>query len=266
MTTFYNFSGGMESAAMLVVDAERIRETGAIIQWADTGKHFPEMAQSVAQIEAALGVKIVAVPRRITFDEFLFDRGGMLRKGKTDCSRRMKRSNLARHIKSHAPPYEVNLGFNATETDRADSFVDRNERPWMHWRFPLIERGIYREQTWDICEKAGFSILVGMYRKMGRFDCFWCPNQRPSQALGVARHYPELAAQWMAAEARKGHGFMPIPLKVLIEKNARQPDLFSADTGCSCFGGDDSFSDEVEAYDIPLRDEGPTTPEVSDER
>ena len=244
MTVFYNFSGGMESAAMLVLEADRIRSAGAIVQWADTEKQFPEMAASIAQIEGILGLSIVSVPRAMTFEEFLFERGGMLRKHMNDCSRRMKRSNLTRHIKSHPRPYEVNLGYNADEVERADSFVERNERDWLHWRFPLIENHVYRAGTWGICEKAGFSILVSMYKKMGRFDCYFCPNQTDREAMRVVRHYPDLAKEWMELEAKKGHAFRPIPLKVLIAKTGQQPEL--PGMGCSCFGGEDSFADEIE--------------------
>ncbi len=238
---FYNFSGGMESAAMLVLERERIADTGAIVRWADTGKQFPEMADSIAQIETALDLKIVVVPRRITFDEFLFDRGGMIRKGTTDCSRRMKRSNLMRHLKTFPPPYEVNLGFNAHEHQRAKDFVALNERDWLHWRFPLLEAGVERAETVDICRNAGFSILVGMYEKMGRFDCYMCGNQTPKQAMKVVEHYPELAREWIAAEDRKGHSFMPVPLKVLIANNdiAKQMPLFA----CSCFGANENVFD-----------------------
>lgn len=237
-SVFYNWSGGMESSAMLVVERERIRETKAQVIWADTGKHFPEMYESKSQIEAALMLEIVTVPSRITFDEFLFEKGGMIRKGTTDCSRRMKRSNLSRYMKTHPLPLEVNLGFNASEVERMDEFVERNERDWCHWRFPLIDHGIHRSETVSICRKAGFSILVSMYEKMGRFDCFWCGNQRPSQALKVAEHYPELATEWMAAEGRKGHSFMPIPLKTLIA-NREEEEKRSLFSGCSCFGGTD---------------------------
>jgi len=244
-TTFYDFSGGMESAAMLVVDRERIRETGAVIGFADTGKQFPEMADSIRQIETILGLSVVTVPRRITFDEYLFERGGMLRKGMTDCSRRMKRSNLARHMKAHPRPYEVNLGFNSGEVERQDAFVERNERPWLHWRFPLIEADISREDTWGICERAGFTILVDMYRKMGRFDCFWCPNQTVQQAQKVAEHYPELGFEWIAAERRKGHHFLSIgPLeKIAIQAFADERQR----NACGCFGGLASVADEIEA-------------------
>jgi len=41
---FYDWSGGMESSAMLVIDRERIRETGAIVRLADTGKYIPELS------------------------------------------------------------------------------------------------------------------------------------------------------------------------------------------------------------------------------
>jgi hypothetical protein len=255
---FYNLSGGMESAAMLVIDRERIRDTEACVRFADTGKHFPEMAASLAQIGSILEINIVTVPRRITFDEFLFEKGGMIRKGTTDCSRRMKRGNLMRHLKSFPKPckwnnavgenggfedaHEVNLGFNAKEHQRAKDFVSRNERDWCHWRFPLLENDIERAETVDICRNAGFSILVGMYEKMGRFDCYFCGNQTPKQAMKVVEHYPELAKEWIAAEDRKGHSFMPVPLKVLISDNdiQKQMSLFA----CSCFGGDDDVWDD----------------------
>jgi 3'-phosphoadenosine 5'-phosphosulfate sulfotransferase (PAPS reductase)/FAD synthetase len=232
---FYDFSGGMESAAMLAIERERIRSSGACVRHIDTGKQFPEMADSIRQIETALDLQIVSVPRRITFDEFLFERGGMIRKGTNDCSKRMKRSNLMRHMKTFPPPYEVNLGFNADEEQRAADFTERNERPWCHWRFPLLEAGVYRDATWEICRKAGFTILLSMYEKMGRFDCFWCGNQTPKQAQKVALHYPELAKEWMRAEERKGHSFLALPLKVLTSDGP----LFEG-TGCSCFGGGES--------------------------
>ncbi len=243
MTTFYDFSGGMESAAMLVVDRDRIQARGAVVRFADTGKQFPEMADSIAQIAALLDILIVTVPQRITFDEYLFERGGMLRKGMNDCSRRMKRGNLSRHAKTHQKPWEINLGFNADEDDRARDFTARNERPWCHWRFPLIEADVSREQSWDICREAGFTILVGMYEKMGRFDCFWCPNQRPAQALKVIEHYPALAAEWSAAEARKGHSFLSIPLLALPAEAQRREDEKMPLFACSCFGGDEDVFD-----------------------
>lgn len=246
---FYDFSGGMESSAMLVVDRMRLQDTGAIVRWADTGKQFPEMEASIAQIEELLRIRIVRVPRRITFDEFLFERGGIIRKGTNDCSRRMKRTNLSRHAKTFPKPWEINLGYNAGETQRAEEWMDLNERPWCHCRFPLIESGINREATWDICRKAGFSILVGMYEKMGRFDCFMCGNQKPEQALKVVDNYPELAREWIEMEERKKHSFLPVSLKVLVENRNRQGMLeLGTATACSCFGGtDDAFEDDKPA-------------------
>lgn len=253
-TTFYDFSGGMESAAMLVVERERIRETGAIVRWADTGKQFPEMEASIQQIEKILSLQIVRIAPRISFDEFLFERGGIVKKVTNDCSRRMKRGNLRRHMLEHPKPYEVNLGYNAGEGKRAEEWLDRNERDWCHWRFPLLEEGIHREATWEVCRQAGFSILVGMYEKMGRFDCYFCGNQKYSQALKVVDHYPDLARDWMAAEERKGYSFMKIPLRVLVEERNRQGLLdFGTGTGCACFGGEDFF--EADAPICPQVDQ-----------
>ncbi len=244
---FYDWSGGMESSAMLVIDRERIRETGAIVRFADTGKQFPELYESKKQIEQLLGLEIFTVERAMDFNTYLFERGGMLRKGMNDCSRRMKRSNLSRHMHSFPRPYEVNIGFNAAEQERADAFTDRNERDWLHWRYPLLEKKINRAMTEPICINAGFSIVVEMYRKMGRMDCYFCPNQKESQALKVVEHYPELAADWIAAEERKGHSFMSVPLKVLVDYSQRQGKLFAeSPLKCSCFGGNDDATGEDE--------------------
>jgi len=250
MTTFYDFSGGMESAAMLVLERNRIRETSAIVRWADTGRHFPEMGSSIEQIESVLSLKIAVVPRRIDFDEFLFDRGGIIRKGTNDCSRRMKRSNLSRHMKTFPKNWEVNLGFNAGEVDRADAFTDRNERPWCHWRFPLIETGTTREATVEICKKAGFTILISMYEKMGRFDCYMCGNQTPAQALKVHDNYPDLSRKWMEDEERKGHSFLPIPLKVLVAERDRKGILDIPASKCACFGGTEDVFEEENTDDL----------------
>lgn len=248
-TVFYDWSGGMESSAMLVVDRERIRQTGAIVRWADTGKQFPEMEAHKEQVERLTGLEIVTVRAPKTFDEELFTpgvKGGllMLRRGVPECSIRMKRRPLMAHAKTNAKPWEINLGFNNAEEERAESFTNRNERPWCHWRFPLIEAGISREATRMICIEAGFTVLVEMYRKMGRFDCFMCPNQQERQALKVAAHYPDLADQWMAMEERKGHSFMPLPLKVIIEDSKRQGRLWEPAAACACFGGTESVFED----------------------
>lgn len=243
---FYDWSGGMESSAMLVLDRERIRDTGAIVRWADTGKHFPEMYESKAQIESLLGLEIFTVTRRIEFDEYLLNRGGMVRNGTNDCSRKMKRSNLSRHMRTFEKPWEVNLGYNADEIRRRDKWLARNERTWLHWRFPLIEKDVDRPDTVTICAKAGFSILVSMYEKMGRMDCYFCGNQKPSQAEKVVLYYPKLAADWARLESAKGHSFMPIPIKDVVI--GLQPELqFQAEKQhmqCSCFGEDDNFTAE----------------------
>jgi 3'-phosphoadenosine 5'-phosphosulfate sulfotransferase (PAPS reductase)/FAD synthetase len=238
----------MESTAALVVDRQRIRDKKAIVAWANTGKQFPEMPSSIKQIEEVLGLAIVEVPRRITFDEFLFERGGIVRKGTTDCSRRMKRGNLTRYMKTFPKPYEWNLGYNSGEEDRAEKFQRRNERSWLHWRFPLIEAGISREDTWDICRKAGFTILVSMYEKMGRFDCFFCGNQTKKQALKVVEYYPKLAEEWIDKEERKGVPFMGgfMPLRSLIEANRTGVGVPETRTKCACFGGDEDFLDDEE--------------------
>ena len=133
-----HFSPSTRSLRELLELRERIRETGAIVRWANTGKQFPEMAASINQVELILGLNIYEVQPRKSFDAELFEpgpKGGllMLRRGVPECSIRMKRRPLMAHLKTFPRPWEVNIGFNAKEIKRAEEFVDRNERPWCHW-------------------------------------------------------------------------------------------------------------------------------------
>lgn len=243
MTNLYNFSGGMESAAMVYLCRDEIAEYGGIVSWADTGKQFPEMDASIKQIESVCGFSIVRLQPYITFDEYLFNRGGMLKQGYSDCSRRMKRKALREHAASLAYPQRIALGFNSSEIDRGIDFKARNDTAERTFWFPLQERNVSRAETVQICEKAGFTILLEMYRKMGRFDCFFCPNQRISQAEKVMTHYPVLWAEWKEIERKKGHSILSMSAKA-IEGRAVQDDFIAAldrKQSCSCMGGDDNY-------------------------
>lgn len=246
MTHLYDFSGGLESAAMIYLCLTDIKSNGGIVRWADTGKQFPEMESSLAQIESLCGFKILRLQPNMTFDEFLFERGGMLRQGYSDCSRRMKRRALKLHLNSVGPPVRIALGFNADEIERGQDFCERNNKlPELEYWYPLQELGIERIETVKICEHAGFTILLEMYRKMGRFDCFFCPNQRISQAEKVMKHYPDLWDEWKTIEKRKRHSILSISAEQ-IEGRAQQDDFISALENkqiCSCMGGKDTFDE-----------------------
>ena len=246
MTTIYNFSGGMESAAMIYLCREEIRTSKAHVVRANTGKQFPEMAQSIAQIEGISGLTITQLLPSMTFDEFLFKRGGMLRQGYTDCSRRMKRRALREHANSLPLPLRIALGFNADEEQRGYDFCERNNKPDRTFFFPLQDLNVDRAESVRVCERAGFCILLDMYRKMGRFDCFFCPNQRIAQAEKVMRHYPAQWAEWKAIEKRKGHPILSISAEA-IEKRGMQDDFMVAldkKVPCSCMGGKDAWDEE----------------------
>lgn len=247
MTWIYNFSGGMESAAMISVCRDEIKERKGLVVWADTKKQFPEMDDSIRQIEGITGLSVIRLEANITFDEFLFERGGMLRQGYTDCSRRMKRRALRLHAESCEKPLMIALGYNADELQRGQDFGDRNNTPERTFFYPLQDRNIDRQQSVIVCESARFTILLEMYRKMGRFDCFFCPNQRIAQAEKVMVHYPPLWTEWKSIEKRKGHAILSISAEA-IEGRALQDDFIAAldkKQQCSCMGGKDKW-DETE--------------------
>lgn len=230
---------------MLYVCRDEIRADASIVRWANTGKQFPEMADSITQIENICGFRIARLLPSMTFDEFLYEKGGMLRQGYTDCSRRMKRRALREHANSLPRPQRIALGFNADEEQRGFDFCERNNKPDRTFFFPLQERNIDRTETVKICQRAGFTILLDMYRKMGRFDCFFCPNQRIAQAEKVMIHYPPLWEEWKEIEERKGHPILSISAKD-IEARAVQEDfiqLLDQKSQCSCMGGKDNYDE-----------------------
>lgn len=246
MTQIYNFSGGMESAAMVWLCRAEIAATQGYVVWVNTGKQFPEMQKSISQIEAICGFKVVELTPYITFDEYLFERGGMLRQGFNDCSRRMKRKALREHANSLPRPQRIALGFNADEEERGEKFCALNDKPDRKFFYPLQDLNIDRAESVKVCERAGFTILLDMYRKMGRFDCFFCPNQRIAQAEKVMTHYPAQWAEWKQIEKRKGHSILSISAEA-IEARAMQSDFIAAldrKSQCGCMGGAEVWDED----------------------
>ena len=244
---FWNLSLGLESSAMVWLCRDEIKSDGIVV-FADTGKQFPEAYESLKQIEVITGINIQIVKQDYSFDDFLLKRGGMLRQGFTDCSRRMKRTVLKKFHSQFAYPWEINLGYNADELDRARDFSERNDVSGkVKWRYPLIEKDIDRAATVRVCEEAGFTIVLTMYRKMGRMDCYFCPNQKISQAQKVMEHYPDLWAEWKQLEQAKGHAFLSVSAEA-IEKMSTQQDFFerldAVKTECACFGGSTAVFNE----------------------
>lgn len=241
MMYLYNFSGGMESAAMIWLCRDDIKLDNAIVRWADTGKQFPEMADSISQIENICGFKILKLAPQQSFNEWLFkNKHGILKRGIPRCSIEMKRWQLSAHAESLPIPQSIALGFNAKEIQRGEDFCARNNTSDRTYFFPLIERNITRKMSVQIVENAGFSILVEMYRKMGRFDCFFCPNQQIRQAEKVMVHYPTLWQEWKDIEEKKGHSILAISAKA-IEGRGVQDDFIAAldkKQSCSCMGGE----------------------------
>jgi len=239
---FWNLSLGLESSAMVWICRDEIKESHGTVVFADTGKQFPEAYASLYQIERLTNLHINIVKQDYSFNQFLLERGGMLKQGFTDCSRRMKRSVLRRFHSEWPYPWEINLGYNADEQDRADAFSERNNTSKQTWRYPLIERGIRRSDTVRICEEAGFTVVLEMYRKMGRMDCYFCPNQKIAQAQKVMKHYPDLWAEWKLLEEQKGYAFLKVSAKA-IEEMPEQQEFFErldkVKAECGCFGGEE---------------------------
>ena len=62
----------------------------------------------------------------------------------------------------------------------------------------------------------------------------------------MIEHYPALAAEWEAAETRKGHSFLSVPLRLVAAEEQRKADEKMPLFACSCFGGDEDVMEDDE--------------------
>jgi hypothetical protein len=82
------------------------------------------------------------------------------------------------------------IGFDADEPQRAKPFEDEK----FVNRYPLIERGLDRDDCKEIIRKAGLPLP-------GKSSCFFCPNMKSSEIEFLRDNEPETYARALAMQA-----------------------------------------------------------------
>jgi 3'-phosphoadenosine 5'-phosphosulfate sulfotransferase (PAPS reductase)/FAD synthetase len=117
------------------------------------------------------------------------------------CSKALKRDLLD----SLAHPEDINvLGFTAEEEDRA---IDLQQfAPDRHWKFPLIERGLGKDDCKAMVERAGIELPL-MYR-LGyeNANCIGCPKGGQAYWQNIRADFPEQFVQIKTIQEQIGEG------------------------------------------------------------
>jgi hypothetical protein len=114
-------------------------------------------------------VTILSNPKYTTVEEVWIDQRFIVGFGGASCSRLMKRK--VREM--NALPGDITImGYTADEQDRADSFVESH--PDMECLWPLIERGITKEDCYHILTAQGIELPMMQRLGFNNNNCVGC--------------------------------------------------------------------------------------------
>ena len=134
------------------------------------------------------------------------------------CSQHLKREMLATVLL----PGDVNvLGFTLEEISRFDNHCDRY--PEEHFRAPLIEHGLGKEDCLAMVERAGI-LLPEMYR-MGydNANCIGCPKGGQAYWQNIRADFPERFVQVQTIQEAIGPGASFLRFRSGPKKGERMP-------------------------------------------
>ena len=148
-------SGGAASyaAARLIVDEHGPADVTLL--FADTKVEDPDLYRFLDDVERRLNIPITRLCEGRTPWEVFFDEG-MIGNTRVDpCSKILKRQILRAWLEENATPDEavVVIGYDANEEHRFGPLQERY-KPW-RVRAPLIEHGLFKEQTFGILAADG---------------------------------------------------------------------------------------------------------------
>ncbi|MFH0802603.1 MAG: phosphoadenosine phosphosulfate reductase family protein [bacterium] len=181
---YISFSGGADSTATAILWKQENVEFELL--FADTGVELPETYWTVLEVSKKLGVKLNVVQYiHGGFLPNLIHNGKML-PGRSVrwCTYKLKRQPSDKFVEEHHG--ELAIGITADEGHRAEG---KSEKPFL-LLFPLVEKGITKDDTFKICRKE--KLLNPCYSWRSSCSCFCCLFQRLSDWRGLLKKHPDL--------------------------------------------------------------------------
>ena len=237
MKRIINFSGGLSSALMTILEYNP--ETDYVV-FADTGREHPKTYKFLNDFEAHEGIPIHRIMYENNYGKgftALYTHTKIIpnRQFRT-CSVILKIDLASRFARKDLGLKKMDwlVGFRADEKKR----VDRYEcQKYKTAKFPLFERGIRLEDVNNYWANKSYTLEIP--RILG--NCDLCFLKGKDNIIKIMKHYPEMAAKWIADEERNGKTFIKgITYKQLLTIAQRTQELFplndlqSAYPQCNC--------------------------------
>lgn len=192
MTTVAAFSGGKDSTAMVLRQAE-LGEAGILI-FNVVGGEFDDLLPHVQRIAAMTGWALVPTSPGFGLHERIRHYEAIPNTWQRWCTRELKIEPTIVYLKAH-PGSILCVGLRADEEGRQGLYDDIAE-----YRYPL------REWGWGIEDVTGYLQQRGVCIPR-RTNCPLCYGQRLSEWHRLWSEHPELFAQGEAMEELTGHTF-----------------------------------------------------------
>jgi 3'-phosphoadenosine 5'-phosphosulfate sulfotransferase (PAPS reductase)/FAD synthetase len=199
-----HFSCGAASAvATKLILSEKSSDEVLIVN-AFIKEEHPDNRRFLADCEKWFSHPVLVVRNEsygASVDEVWLRRKFIKQKNFAWCSQHLKREMLATVLS----PGDVNvLGFTIEEIDRFDAHCDRY--PAEHFRAPLIEHELGKEDCLAIVERAGIEIPM-MYRLgYDNANCIGCPKGGQAYWQNIREDFPERFVQIKTIQESIGHG------------------------------------------------------------
>jgi PP-loop superfamily ATP-utilizing enzyme len=181
---YISFSGGADSTATAILWKRENIEFELL--FADTGIELPETYWTALEVSRKLSVKLNVVQYK--YGGFLssLSHNGIMLPGKSVrwCTYKLKRQPTDKFVEENNG--ELAIGIRADEGHRAEG---KTEKPFL-LRFPLVEKGLTKDDVLKICRKA--DLLNPCYSWRSSCSCFCCFFQRLSDWRGLLKYHPGL--------------------------------------------------------------------------
>lgn len=193
MKRFIAFSGGVESTAMCLLYGK-----GSTAVFTDTGSEHTEMYRRIDKVENALieihegdfnlvrlRASVTAKGEKVDSLTAYVDRMRFFPSGADRfCTSRFKIEPLDNFLKSEGES-ELLIGLNADETDREGN---HGLLANVHYRYPLQEAGLTRQDCVDLLDRYGLKPDFPAYMRRG--GCIFCPFKSKKEYAAMVHLSP----------------------------------------------------------------------------
>lgn len=178
MNNVISFSGGKDSTAMVLSMLERGENIHSIV-FVDTGMEFPEMYDHIDKLKKYIGMPIIRLKFKTSFESMMIDRGYGWPTIKNRFCTGLKTTAIKTFHKNIPNSVEC-VGIAYDEQSRVKDC-----------RYPLIEYKMTESDCLKKCYDCGFD-FGGLYEEFHRVSCYMCPLKSLDELKVLYKNHDEL--------------------------------------------------------------------------